>query len=172
MGYPGAYGPVISVGSAGWTGEWSSATWWREGDVTENPVEDGAVYVSDFSSRAVGDQDLDVLAPGSWIVGPYLANGASHPPFGSHSQNGQYYYLGGTSMASPHVAGLVALMLQKNAGLKAAQVESILESTALPILAGSAIVNNGNGQMQTFTWGADATGSGLVQADAALIAVP
>jgi hypothetical protein len=33
-------------------------------------------------------------------------------------------------------------------------------------------VNNGGGQMQTFTWGSDATGAGLVQADAALAAVP
>jgi subtilisin family serine protease len=171
MGYPGAYAPVISVGSVGWTGEWSSATWWRA-DVTENPVEDDAIYVSDFSSRAIGDQDLDVLAPGSWIVGPYLGNGASHPPFWSHSQNGQYYYLGGTSMASPHVAGLVALMLEKSPALTAADVEAILETTALWIPAGSASVNDGSGQTVEISWGSNATGSGLALADAALAAVP
>ncbi len=171
MGYPGAYEPVISVGSAGWTGEWvGGGAWWRA-DVAD-PTAVGDVYVSDFSSRETAGQDLDVLAPGSWVVGPYLGNGASHPPFWSHSQNGQYYFLGGTSMASPHVAGLVALMLERNPGLTAAQAEAILESTALGIPAGSAVVNNGNGQLQTFSWGADATGSGLVQADAALAAVP
>jgi subtilisin family serine protease len=169
MGYPGAYAPVISVGSVGWTGEWVSVggiAWWRT-DVAD-PTVVGDVYVSDFSSRAIGDQDLDVLAPGSWIVGPYLGNGASHPPFWSHSQNGQYYYLGGTSMASPHVAGLVALMLEKNPALTAAQVETILETTALRIPAGSAHVNDGSGQTVEISWGSNATGSGLVQADAAL----
>jgi subtilisin family serine protease len=170
MGYPGAYAPVIGVGSVGWTGEWSSATWWRA-DVAD-PIALGDVYVSDFSSRAKVGQDLDILAPGSWIVGPYLGNGASHPPFWSHSQNGQYYYLGGTSMASPHVAGLVALLLEKDPTLSAAEVEAILESTALPIPAGSALVNNGGGQMVTLSWGSNATGSGLARADAALAAVP
>jgi subtilisin family serine protease len=172
MGYPGAYGPVISVGSVGWTNEWVNVgdiAWWRT-DVAD-PTVAGDVYVSDFSSRAIGDQDLDVLAPGSWIVGPYLGNGASHPPFWSHSQNGQYYYLGGTSMASPHVAGLVALMLEKNPTLKAAEVETILEATALWIPAGSARVNDGSGQTVEISWGSNATGSGLVQADAALAGV-
>jgi subtilisin family serine protease len=172
MGYPGAYGPVISVGSVGWTNEWVNVgdiAWWRT-DVAD-PTVAGDVYVSDFSSRAIGDQDLDVLATGSWIVGPYLGNGASHPPFWSHSQNGQYYYLGGTSMASPHVAGLVALMLEKNPTLKAAEVETILEATALWIPAGSARVNDGSGQTVEISWGSNATGSGLVQADAALAGV-
>ncbi len=171
MGYPGAYEPVISVGSVGWTDEWDGGgAWWRN-DVAD-PTAVGDVYVSDFSSRAKPGQDLDVLAPGSWIVGPYLGNGASHPPFWSHSQNGQYYFLGGTSMASPHVAGLVALMLEKDPTLSAAEAESILEDTALAIPAGSAVVNDGSGRMVTFTWGVDATGSGLAQADAALAAVP
>jgi subtilisin family serine protease len=75
-------------------------------------------------------------------------------------------------MASPHVAGLVALMLEKDPTLSAAEVEAILESTALPIPAGSALVNNGGGQMVTISWGSNATGSGLARADAALAAVP
>jgi subtilisin family serine protease len=174
MGYPGAYAPVISVGSVGWTNEWMvvpGSVWWRA-DVTD-PTEVAEIYVSDFSSRALEDQDLDILAPGSWIVGPYLGNGASHPPFWSHSQNGQYYYLGGTSMASPHVAGLVALMLEKDPSLDAGEVEAILESTALEIPAPeSAWVNDGSGQFAEISWGTDAVGAGLAQADAALDAVP
>jgi subtilisin family serine protease len=38
-----------------------------------------------------------------------------------------------TSMASPHVAGIVALMVQKNPSLTAAEAEATLESTALPL---------------------------------------
>ena len=63
-----------------------------------------------------------------------------------------YYYLGGTSMASPHVAGIVALMAQKDPGLTAGDAELILEGTALALPA----------------WGADEAGAGLVQADLAL----
>ena len=66
-------------------------------------------------------------------------------------------------MATPHVAGLVALMLEKDGSLDQPQVESILETTALLIPAGSATVAG-----ETFTWGSDATGAGLVQADQAL----
>jgi hypothetical protein len=36
----------------------------------------------------------------------------------------------GTSQAAPHVTGVVALMLEKNASLTAPQVRSILTSTA------------------------------------------
>jgi serine protease len=47
-----------------------------------------------------------------------------------------YFTYMGTSMAAPHVAGLVALMRSKNPALTNAQVLSILQSTARPI-AGS-----------------------------------
>jgi hypothetical protein len=67
---------VISVGSAGWIGEWASDGWWQGYYVAE-PATAGDVYVSDFSGREKPGQDLDVLAPGSWVVGPYLAYGAA-----------------------------------------------------------------------------------------------
>ncbi len=100
QGYPGACAPVISVAASGWVGEWSplgNRSWWWNLDDPELGTSD-LYYITDFSSRAVTpDQDLDVAAPGSWIVGPYQL------------QLGQlsYYFLGGTSMASPHVAGVV-----------------------------------------------------------------
>jgi subtilisin family serine protease len=164
MGYPGAYAPVISVAASGWIGEWSpvgNRYWWYNLNVAE-PTNPAHFYITDFSSRALPGQDLDVAAPGSWVVGPYqLQSGKT-----------SYFFLGGTSMASPHVAGIVALMLQKRPGLSAARVEAILERAAIPLPAGSRMVNQPSGPPQLIEWGTDATGAGLVTADAALALVP
>lgn len=57
-----------------------------------------------------------------------------------------YAFYNGTSMATPHVAGVVALMLQAKSSLTPDQVTSILQSTARPFPAtcsqcGAGIVN-------------------------------
>lgn len=49
----------------------------------------------------------------------------------------------GTSMATPHTAGVVALMLQKNPGLTPIEIDSILETTAIDL--GSAGKDNNFG---------------------------
>ncbi|MEO9126520.1 MAG: S8 family serine peptidase, partial [Microcoleus sp.] len=41
-----------------------------------------------------------------------------------------YRYFAGTSMAVPHVVGVIALMLQANPSLTPAQIKTILEETA------------------------------------------
>jgi subtilisin family serine protease len=161
MGYPGAYEPVISVAASGWTGEWTAASWWRTLNVPD-PTNAADFYIADFSSREKPGQDLDVAAPGSWVVGPYQ----------TQSGKTSYYYLGGTSMATPHVSGIVALMLQKNGTLTQPAVESILETTAIPLPAGCRDVPQPSGPAQHICWGSDATGHGLATADAALAAIP
>ena len=167
MGYPGAYAPVISVGAVGWAGEWypeAGNAWWYVMDISE-PTNISEFYVADFSSRALPGQDLDVLAPGSWIVGPYNVN---------QGQTG-YYFMGGTSMASPHVAGLVALMAERKSDLTAAEAESILETSAIPMGAGAMYdpyYYYRAGMFVLLEWGTDATGSGLVNAPAALGLLP
>jgi subtilisin family serine protease len=204
MGYPGAYAPVISVGSVGWIGEWLKPTdgqpryrmWWLQYDDAPmlfgsgeigGPTTVDDVYVSAFSSRAYPDQQLDVLAPGSWVRGPYPGDpGYNHLPWYSRGigdlvgrNSGNFYYVGGTSMATPHVASLAALMLQKNPSLAQGQVESILKSTALPIPSiGSRDIFDFS-EPGTITWDTDcggatcdAVGAGLVQADAAVAATP
>lgn len=163
MGYPGAYAPVISVAASGWTGEWPAgvASWWRRTDVPD-PTAAADFYITDFSSRELPGQDLDVAAPGSWVVGPYQVN----------SGQTSYYYLGGTSMASPHVAGIVALMAQKAGGLTQAQAEAYLEGSAIPLPAGCRMVGQPGGGPAEICWGDDASGAGLVTVDAALAATP
>lgn len=160
MGYPGAYAPVISVAASGWKGEWLAGnTWWYASDVPD-PTVVGDYYITDFSSREHAGQQLDVAAPGSWVVGPYqLQRGKT-----------SYFFLGGTSMASPHVAGIAALMAQKNNSLTAAQVEATLKASALEIAPGCQDIFDPNVGATEVCWGADATGSGLATADAALAA--
>jgi subtilisin family serine protease len=158
MGYPGAYEPVISVAAAGWKGEWIGSSWWT-GNVPD-PTNIGDFYIADFSSRELEGQDLDVAAPGSWVLGPYQTN----------SGQMSYYFLGGTSMASPHVAGIVALMAQKYPGLTAPEAELILEGSALEMAPGTCI--DPYDDKIEISWDIDAVGHGLVQADAALTATP
>ena len=159
MGYPGAYAPVISVAASGWVDEGKYASWWRNYDVPD-PTDPADFFITDFSSRAIIidgiEQDLDVVAPGSAVVGPYKANSGNRF---------SYYYLSGTSMASPHVAGIVALMAQKNPALKATEAEQILEDTAIDMAPGCRIFV---GSTAADCWDTNVTGSGLATADAAL----
>jgi subtilisin family serine protease len=162
MGYPGAYAPVISVAASGWIGEWTpNSSWWVAKDVPD-PTNPADYYITDFSSRQKPGQDLDVAAPGSWIVGPYQTS----------SGKTSYYFLGGTSMASPHVAGIAALMKQKNASLNQPQVESILQTSAIPLPPGCRNIVDPNAGPTTICWSVDAAGSGLATANAALAATP
>ena len=156
MDYPGAYQPVISAAASGWTGQWTGPNWIRN-DVAD-PTKPGDFYIADFSGRQKAGQDLDVAAPGSSVVGPYQ----------EQSGKSSFFYLDGTSMATPHVSGIVSLMAQKSPTLSAAQAEATLERTAIPLAAGCRTVRQPEGALQQVCWGADATGSGLATADAAL----
>jgi subtilisin family serine protease len=162
MSFPGGYAPVISAGASGWIQEWTSGTWWFTTDVPD-PTDEDDFYIADFSSRQKTGQDLDVVAPGSWVVAPFqLERGQA-----------QYFFLGGTSFAAPEVTGTVALMLQKNPSLTQAEAESILENSAVPIGAGcrSVIPLPGIAPAQ-ICWDTDATGHGLLDAAAAVAATP
>ena len=69
---------------------------------------------------------VDVTAPGSAIVST-IDTGTTTPVGEGYAK------YNGTSMATPHVAGTVALMLAKNSSLSPAQVESTLKTNARPL---------------------------------------
>jgi serine protease len=85
----------------------------------------GRAYYSNFGSNvAVAAPGGDVRSSGANGVLSTLNSGATTPG----TDNYEYYQ--GTSMASPHVAGVVALMLSKNSALTPDQVKTILQQSA------------------------------------------
>lgn len=93
------------------------------GEITNNVIKVGALdtkygtdMVADFSNY--GTQDVDVFAPGVQIYATIPDN--------------QYKYLQGTSMASPNVAGVAALIRSYYPTLTAPQVKQILMESGIP----------------------------------------
>ena len=131
MRFPGRYAPVISAGATGSVEEFApddpTLIQWILNDVAEG--DPSQHFIAPFSAWELPGQDLDVLAPGFVVPVP-------GPLGGGGIGQVDYTYVFGTSFASPHVAGIAALMLQKNPGLTAAQIEEILENTAFPLPPG------------------------------------
>ena len=97
--------------------------------------------VSDFSSRGkAGDLSTypDISAPGEDITSscrlymPICSTGLDP------QEGGDYNTISGTSMATPHISGIVAQLFQANPGASPAQVEAALESTAYKYSDGAA----------------------------------
>lgn len=99
--YPAAFPGVIAVGSIDPNGMRTQPFFWNSSSG------------SNFGSH------ISVVAPGNYIYGL------------SHSSNSNYdTYWGGTSQATPHVAGVVSLMLAINPNLTPKEIKNILETTA------------------------------------------
>jgi len=119
--------PVVGISKA--DGEFIIAqtapvtmTWTEFMDLFPSPT---GGLISSFSSYGLSpDLDLkpDLGAPGGNIFSSYPL------------EYGGYAVLSGTSMASPHVAGAAALLLEAKPGLKAKKVRGILQNSAVPAL--------------------------------------
>lgn len=99
--YPAGFSGVIAVGST------------DPNDNRSNPF-----FWSQTSGSNFG-QHISVVAPGNYIFGLH------------HTSDTEYgYYWGGTSQATPHVTGLVSLLLAQDPERTLEQIRSIIESTA------------------------------------------
>lgn len=114
-------------------------TWIRCPGIAELIITVGASDDSDnmagFSSRGPtpdGRCKPDVTAPGVDIIAARAGTG-SDMNGGANPIDANYIEASGTSMACPHVAGLAALMLEKNPALSHAQVKNIMMATAVDI---------------------------------------
>jgi subtilisin family serine protease len=84
-----------------------------------------AVGAVDSTNRMANFSNKASIPPLDYVVAP----GAS---IYSTTPGNTYSTFSGTSMATPHVAGVAALILSANPNLTAAEVESILTQTANP----------------------------------------
>ncbi len=103
--------------------------------------------VSDFSSRGLaGDRSTypDISAPGENITSscrlylPVCATGLAPENGPGLLDVGTFNTISGTSMAAPHIAGIVAQLFQANPAATPAEVEAALKTTAHKYTDGAA----------------------------------
>ncbi len=135
---PGNANKVITVGSFNTKAEWMSMA--GEQDFSSSTQLGALSYFSSLGPTRDGRQKPDIAAPGAWICsvlssdsayGLYLLN-----PDGVHVMNL------GTSMAAPHVAGVIALMFSEKAQLTSDQIKLALTTTAAQDTFTGSVPNN------------------------------
>ena len=158
-------GIVVSV-AAGNDGKGVSSPGCASGAITVGAV-DKSGYVPYWSGRGPA---VDIVAPGADILSTYscLAPGAED------CTKTWYAYKSGTSMATPHIAGVAALLLQAKPDATVGDVETALYDTTSPV---------SKCYKCTFWWGSycfrqaevtctpEITGAGVVNAYDAYLAI-
>ncbi|HYR87099.1 MAG TPA: S8 family peptidase [Terriglobia bacterium] len=125
---------VITVGAM---------TTWGTDDRSDDTV---ATYSSRGPTAVEHLLKPDIAAPGSRVVAPVSSSSTLAKNFPQLRVGSSYIKMSGTSMASPVVAGAVALMLQKNPSMTPNTVKAALMFTAEhraanPIAVGAGYVN-------------------------------
>lgn len=124
IGSPASAKKLVSVGSYVTKNEWDS----KSGKQSGNNLSLGVI--STFSSKGpTRDGRIAPLltAPGEVIFAAASSDMEQDDKLNRISPDGMYYGIEGTSMATPHVAGTVALMLQARPDLTFEQVSDIIK---------------------------------------------
>lgn len=109
-------------------------------------------HLADFSSRGPARETYDmkpeVTAPGVSV----LSTIPSYMVDAEHQENYQYAYsrYSGTSMATPHTAGIAALMLQANPQLEPEDIKAVLMNTADPLNGDYSVFEVGAGRVDPY----------------------
>jgi MYXO-CTERM domain-containing protein len=134
---PGTANGVITVGAYVSRFKYDSATAGTQtkaegvGTLAGNPRMGNLAVFSSRGPTRDGRLKPDITAPGAWIASR-TATGVADPATDVITVGGNSFVLKrGTSFASPHVAGIVALMFQKNNGLTPQKIRELLETSAI-----------------------------------------
>lgn len=103
---------------------------------------DGQMKVAKFSNAGLNPStggNVNICAPGVDIISSYPKN--------SKNKSGNYYAMSGTSMATPHVSGLIALYMEQFPEKSAKEIWELVETKAKPI-EGLKYRDIGNGLIQ------------------------
>lgn len=140
IGTPSTSLGLLSIGSHTTHTDWvdfdGAAHQWLNPSGTGPPVVPAIGQRSYFSSRGPtrdGRVLPDVTAPGEFIFSSFSSHVAVGPGGFDRTHllaGGRYSGMQGTSMASPHATGTVALMLQADPSLTPAEARQILQQTA------------------------------------------
>lgn len=128
IGMPGTSNKLICVGSYVTKTQWvdiNGVTQYQPG----NPIMGKISGFSSMGPSRDGRLKPDIVAPGEVIVAAY-SSFLTQTPAQNILLGGKHQKMQGTSMASPHVAGVVGLLLEKNPALNYDQVVSILKNSA------------------------------------------
>ena len=140
--------PSIHITKEEWDGRWDNGMagyglvdWLNKGTdhvltITETSIERAvddsrADWLAAFSSRGPSSSTPEALIPAVAAPGVniYAAYADEHP-FVTGGASGDFAFLSGTSMASPHVAGAMALLKQAKPSWSATEIQSALAMTA------------------------------------------
>lgn len=140
---PGTAQSAITVGSYVTKWGWASAD---GNSYIYSSSFDGTSNISSFSSIGPtrdGRQKPEIAAPGQGIIAALSTASVQSPT--RVVPSGKHFVTQGTSMASPHIAGMVALLLEAQPSLNANSIKSLLTSTAR--------VDAFTGAVPNMTWG-------------------